>query len=139
VVQLGVSTRTILGTIVGSKTLDGRWAEKAGADQDAPAVITKAMDTTGQTSVVPKRKPAKPTSPVVEPAVTPKPKTPKPPDKPEPAADATEKRAARLLSLAKNYLGAGLKAQALKKLDEIIKKYPNTEAAKKAKEMMNSF
>jgi len=132
-----VSTKTILGTVVGSKTLDGRWAEKPKAAEDAPAVITKPMGSAAQTPAVPKRKPAEPARPVAKPAVPPKPEPDEPPAKPEP--DDAEKKASRLLALAKNYLAAGLKPQAIKKLDEIVRKYPDTEAAKKAKELMRNF
>ena len=125
-----MTTKTVLGTVVGTKTLDGRWAGRSKSADDAPAVVTKPMGATAKISAVPK-----PVTPA--PPVTPKPKDPEP--APKPAADEAEKKANRLLSLAKNYLGAGMKAPALKKLNEILAKYPKTEAAKKAREMLKGF
>lgn len=130
-----MTTKTVLGTVVGTKTLDGRWAGRSKSAADAPAVLTKPMGSTAKISAVPKPAPKAPVTPA--PSVTPKPKDTEP--APKPADDQAEKKAGRLLSLAKNYLGAGMKAPALKKLNEIVAKYPKTEAAKKAKDLLKDF
>ena len=54
---------------------------------------------------------------------------PKPTPKPSPAAADPEAEAKRLMQLAENYLRAGLKPMALKKLREIVQKYPKTKVA----------
>jgi len=51
-------------------------------------------------------------------------------------ASEDEKKAKRLLSLGKSYLASGRKPLTAKKLAEILKKYPQTEAAEQAREKL---
>ena len=132
IVQLGVTTKTVLGTVIGTKTLDGQWAGKSKSVDDRPPVATKPMSGEAVTTIA-----EKPKAPDVKPEPPPKPKVEPPPKtgvkpKPAPSADADEKKARRLLRMVDNYLAAGMKVQALKKLNEIIEKYPKTEAGKEA-------
>ena len=134
-----MTTKTVLGTIIGTKTLSGEWAGKSKLDDSAPAVAVKPMASTGQPVTPTKPEPKEPAGPPTK--IASKPKDDKPPAKAEPQPDEAEaeKRAGQLLRLAKSYLGAGMKPQALKKLNEIVSKYPKTEVARKAKLLLADF
>ncbi len=67
-----------------------------------------------------------------KPAVVARPK-PKPRTRPAAAPLNDERKARGLLSVADNYLRAGMDALAKKKLNQVIDKYPDSEAAKTAK------
>jgi TolA-binding protein len=54
-------------------------------------------------------------------------------------ADADEKDAATALQLAQELLRANKKAKAIERLEKIISAYPNTQAAKKAGEMLKTI
>jgi len=134
-VQLGVTTRTVLGTIIGTKTLSGEWAGKSKFDDTTPTVTTEPMTATEEPT------PPKTPEPVATtgkptPPETPEPKTPAPA---APKPDGADKKAGQLLRIAKSYLGAGMKPQALKKLNEIVAKYPKTESARAAKLLLANF
>ena len=132
-----MTTKTVLGTIIGTKTLSGEWAGKSKLDDSAPAVAAKPMASAGQPVRPTKPEPKEPASPPTKTAS--KPKDDEPPAKTEPQPDEAEKRAGQLFRLAKSYLGAGMKPQALKKLNEIVSKYPKTEVARKAKLLLADF
>ena len=54
------------------------------------------------------------------------------PEKPQPLTDPHEKEAASRVRFAKMYLSSGKKDRALPILNEVIEKYPNTQAAARA-------
>ena len=120
----------VLGTVTGLRPLSEIIAgtpEKPPSDE--PAVATRDM---GQPIRTVAARP--PVRPAPTPTVSPKP-TPTVAPNPKPAAtpDASgadpEAEAKRLMQLAENYIRAGLKPMALKKLKEIVKKYPKTNTA----------
>ena len=134
----------VLGTVAGTQSVTDVVARKpATPPVDAPAVTYKDID--GKTPVAVAAAPSVPkdNGGTKEPAAKPDPKDEPEPDKTAktakpPAAETgdvkadPEAEAAKLQQLAENYLGAGLKSQAIKKLEELVKKYPKTEAGKAA-------
>jgi len=134
---MAFTTKTVLGKVIGTKDVRGQWAGRSKIPLDAPAVTTTPIPDDG---APPAAKPpaggdpvvSKPTTPKpVEPAKEPPAVSPKPPASASGAGD-DEKKANRLLALGKNYLASGLKPLAAKKFQEILKKYPKTQAAEQA-------
>ena len=135
----------VLGTVAGTQSVTDVVARKpATPPVDAPAVTYKDID--GKTPVAVAAAPSVPKDnggTKEEPAAKPDPKDEPEPDKTakaakppageaDPAKEDPEAEANKLQQLAENYLGAGLKSQAIKKLEELVKKYPKTEAGKAA-------
>ena len=124
----------VLGTLVGTRTLKDIVAGIAGVavkpPVDGPAVTVKDPDArtlaalTGAAAAPAVKKtdeaiaPAAPAAPAVVEAA--------------PAVDA-EAEAKKMLQFAENYLQANMKYKAIIKYEELVKKYPQTEAGKTAK------
>ena len=81
-------------------------------------------------------KPDEKTKPTVSQPKT-EPKPAEPPKVAEPLTD--EQKAKGVLNIADNYIKAGMTDQAKAKLNEVIEKFPGTEAAKAAKEKMDAI
>lgn len=64
---------------------------------------------------------------------------PKPTPKTEPVVEGPEQEAARRFRLAKSLADDGVKARAKERLEEIIKKYPETKAAEDARELLKKL
>jgi hypothetical protein len=94
------------------------------SEEKEPATNDKAKEKPAATQ--PKQKPDEP------PAA-------KPPEKPEDKADRMEKEAGRQLKYAKSYMEDQKKELAVKKLQEVVKKYPNTKAAQEAKGILKKL
>jgi len=120
----------VLGVVTGIQSLEDIIAGVRPEPQvEEPIVATRPLDqpirtVAARTTPTPTPAPA----PTPTPAVT-APPTPKP--KPAPAAGESdpEAEAGRLMQLVENYLRAGLKPMALKKLREIVRKYPKTKVS----------
>ena len=79
------------------------------------------------------------TEPKTEPKVEPKTKEPKVEPKKETSLAADEKNAESLLGRIQTLADQGKKDLAIQRLEELLKKYPNTGAAKDAKELMKKL
>ncbi|MBL7220488.1 MAG: hypothetical protein ISS69_10270 [Phycisphaerae bacterium] len=122
-----------LGKVIGMRTIQ-QIASKtrfAAPATDKPSVTTTPWNKSGKTTVGPK---------VVKPNDKPKPLavSTRPSRPPKPAVSA-ETRARRLVKLARNYDKMRLRAKAVEILKSAIEKYPNTESAATAKELLKSM
>ena len=134
--KVGLTVQTPVGKAAGLRTFDEiKSGAKPPAD-DKPPVVTKPMPGGGRTAAAPpvdaspepSVAPAKPDESALAPTAKPKPR-------PKPAASGgPEAKAKRLLRMGKNYLRSGMTAMAKKKFQEIVTKYPDTNAAAQAKE-----
>ena len=128
----------VLGTVTGIRTLKDIVAGvPTRLPTDKPAVVTRDPTSPIRTAAARpvkaapanpvKTEPAKPVK--IEPVKPVKPIS----KKPAPAVD-DEAKAAKLIQLAENYIRAGLKPMAIKKLKEAVTKYPKTKSAEKAED-----
>jgi len=133
-VRLVMAARTQqLGKVMGMRTIQ-QIASKtrfAAPATDKPSVTTTPWNKSGKTTVEPK---------VVKPKDKPKPLavSTRPSRPPKPAVSA-ETRARRLVKLARNYDKMRLRAKAVEILKSAIEKYPDTESAATAKELLKSM
>lgn len=141
----------VLGTLTGTQTLrDVATGAAAKPPVDGPAVTVKDVDArtlaalTGAAAA-----PAAPAAPVTAtPALAAAPATPATPTvsqaapAPTVAASPTgdpEAEAKTMLQFAESYLRANMKIKAVLKYEEIVKKYPQTEAGKAAKAKLEAL
>lgn len=136
--SVGVAVQVpVLGTLVGTMTLKDVIAGIPGKSPlDGPAVTVKDPDArtlaalTGAAAAPAVKKtdeaiaPAAPAAPAVVEAA--------PAATQAPAVDA-EAEAKKMLQFAENFLQANMKHKAIIKYEELVKKYPQTEAGKTAK------
>jgi len=123
----------VLGTVRGVRTLkDIASGTAPTSPAEGSAVTVKDPDprtlATLNSTVAPQA-PEKPAAPALAAAPA---AAPTAPAAPAPASDP-EAEAAKMLQVAENYIRANMKYQAIVKLEEIVKKYPQTEAGKAAK------
>jgi len=141
--SVGVAVQVpVLGTLVGTMTLKDVIAGIPGKSPlDGPAVTVKDPDArtlaalTGAAAVPAAAAPAvKKTDEAIAPAapVAPAVVEAAPAATQAPAVDA-EAEAKKLLQFAENFLQANMKHKAIIKYEELVKKYPQTEAGKTAK------
>lgn len=129
----------VLGTVTGVRSLQDIIAgNPVQLPTDQPAVVTrdpgepiKPITTTPDPTPVVTRTPdPTPARPVAVPKpVGPAKSTPS-------SANDPEVKAKRLMQLAENYLRAGMKSMAVKKLKEIVKTYPKTKTAEEAEDKL---
>ena len=136
--SVGIAVQVpVLGTLVGTKTLKDIVAGLADKPPvEGPAVTVKDPDArtlaalTGAAAAPAAKKtdeaiaPAAPAAPAVVEAA--------PAATQAPAVDA-EAEAKKMLQFAENFLQANMKYKAIIKYEELVKKYPQTEAGKTAK------
>jgi hypothetical protein len=136
--SVGVEVQVpVLGTLVGTRTLkDAVAGVPSKPPVDGPAVTVKDPDArtlaalTGAAAVPAAVKtdvPVAPAAPAVTAVVEAAPAATQ-----APAVDA-EAEAKKMLQFAENYLQANMKYKAIIKYEELVKKYPQTEAGKTAK------
>ena len=136
--SVGIAVQVpVLGTLVGTKTLKDVAAEVPSKPPvEGPAVTVKDPDArtlaalTGAAAAPAVKKtdeaiaPAAPAAPAVVAA---------PPAATAPPAVDAEAEAKKMLQFAENYLQANMKYKAIIKYEELVEKYPQTEAGKTAK------
>ena len=129
----------VLGTLVGTKTLkDVAAGTPSKPPVDGPAVTVKDPDARTVAALT-GAAPAAPASPAT-PAKVDEAAAPVQPAAPVPAAAVDpEAEANKMLLFAENFLRANMKAKAIVKYEEIVKKYPQTEAAKTAKAKLETI
>ena len=130
----------MLGTLVGTKTLkDVAAGVPSKPPVEGPAVTVKDPDAktlaalTGAAAAPAAVKTDEPVAPAV-PAVV----QADPTAAAVPAVDL-EAKASKMLQFAESYLRANMKNKALVKYEELVRKYPQTEAAKKAKAKLEAL
>lgn len=138
--KVGVTVQTPVGKAVGVQTFKEIKAGIKPQPEDKPAVVTKPMLGGARTAAPPK-------PPVVASSdlsiVAGKADDSasvsmvKPNPKPKPASSDPQAKAKRLLKMGKNYLANGMTALAKKKFQEIVTKYPGTQAAAEAKKHLD--
>jgi hypothetical protein len=132
----------VLGTVTGVRTLKDIVAgTPVRLPTDKPAVVTRELDEpirVATLSKAPTPTVATPTPTVAKPTASPKPK-PTPSGTTPPGAKDPEAEATKLMQIAENYIGANMKPMAIRKLKEIVKKYPNTKAGIDAEVKLSSL
>lgn len=126
----------IVGEVVGRRTLADIASGKAPeAPVDGPAVVVRDMGSSAVAAVSPRTTGGRPSAvstggaDQTPDAARTGAATPTPP---APSTKDPEAEAGKLYQLAENYLRANMKSMAVRKLEELLKKYPKTEAAEKA-------
>lgn len=127
------ATFPLFGKVYGEKTVKALAARKPTPGPGGPAVTATPLDkpktTTGGTPAPAAPIPAEPIA-AAPPPVT----ASRPPARPAASEDElNEKKAKRLLGMARTYYSAGMKDKAAAKLKEIIEDYPRTKTALDAK------
>jgi len=132
-VAVAMQTRA-LGKVVGTRTIKQIVEREAFAPPktDKPSVVTSPWKRPGK-----RTRPVKPKPPSVvkKPTTRPTSKDPKSP-KPPASAGGKERAAERLLKLARSYRSLNRRDKAMEKLEELIRKYPDTKAAATAKHLL---